>query len=275
MDNEPFDNEQLNDEDVPLAEGEASSTDEASSKDEVASSDEVSLLAEPPPPDNSQRSSTGLVWRILALGAALVIIGVLAYPLIQQQFQHDDKISGTPLVEPIEAPVLENEATTPEEWFELGKDYYKQNQWSQAVAAFQKVIELDPTYQAAYANLGAAYHRQNNLDLAIAQYEKALELDPDDGEVVYNLAAVYIQQATQGGQPDAVLLNQAIEQLNRALELSPNSAEPYFGLGVAYAALNQPEQAIAAFESFLERDTGDDPRAQQEAERYLQLLRGQ
>jgi len=157
----------------------------------------------------------------------------------------------------------------------LSWENYKQNQWSQAVAAFHKVIELDPTYQAAYANLGAAYHRQNNLDLAIAQYQKALELDPDDGEVVYNLAAVYIQQATQGGQPDPALLNQAIEQLNRALELSPNSAEPYFGLGVAYAALNQPQQAIAAFESFLERDTGDDPRAQQEAERYLQLLRGQ
>ena len=140
MDNEPLDNENMNDEDV------TSSKDAASSKDEAASFDEVSLLAESPPPDKSQRSSTGLIWRILALGAALVIIGVLAYPLIQQQFQGDDNVSGTPLVEPIEAPVLENEASSPEEWFELGKDYYKQNQWSQAVAAFHKVIELDPTY---------------------------------------------------------------------------------------------------------------------------------
>ena len=178
-------------------------------------------------------------------------------------------------MEPTEPTVLENQANSPEEWFELGKDYYKQNQWSQAVAAFQKVIELDPTYQAAYANLGAAYHRQNNLDLAIAQYQKALELNPEDGEVVYNLAAVYIQQAAQGGQPDPALLNQAIEQLNRALELSPDSAEPYFGLGVAYAALNQPQEAITAFESFLENDAGDDPRAREEAERYLQLLRSQ
>jgi tetratricopeptide (TPR) repeat protein len=94
--------------------------------------------------------------------------------------------------------------------------------------------------------------------------------------VVYNLAAVYIQQAAQGGgQPDPELLNQAIDQLNQALELSPDSAEPYFGLGVAYAALNQPQEAIAAFELFLENDTGNDPRAREEAERYLQLLRGQ
>jgi len=115
MDNEPLDSENMNDEDV------ASFSDGSSSLDEASSRDEVAFLAESPPPDDSRRSSTGLVWRILALGAALVIIGVLAYPLIRQQFQGDDNVSGTPLVEPIESPVLENEASSPEEWFELGK----------------------------------------------------------------------------------------------------------------------------------------------------------
>jgi tetratricopeptide (TPR) repeat protein len=260
MDNEQLDEENMNDKDV------APSSDGPPSFDDVSSLDD----------DDSKRSNTALIWRVLALGVALIIIAVLAYPYIQQQFQSNDNLSNAPVVGPTEAPALENEASTPEEWFELGKDYYKQNQWSLAIVAFQKVIELDPTYQAAYANLGAAYHRQNNLDLAVAQYQKALELNPDDGDVVYNLAAVYIQQAAQGGgQPDPELLNQAIEQLNHALELSPNSAEPYFGLGVAYAALNQPQESIAAFESFLEYDAGNDPRAQEEAKRYLQLLRGQ
>ena len=249
--------------------------DVAASEDEVSFTDADSSFAESLPPANSQPNSTGLIWRILALVAALVIIAALAYPFIRQQFQSGDNSSPSPLVPPTEASVLEDETKSPEEWFELGKDYYKQNQYGQAVAAFQKVIELDPTYEAAYANLGAAYHRQNNLDLAVTQYQKALELNPDDGEVVYNLAAVYIQQAAQGGHPDPELMSQAIEQLNRALELSPNSAEPYFGLGVAHAALNQPQEAITAFETFLEKDTGDDPRAREEAERYLLLLRGQ
>lgn len=268
MDNEQLDDEHMNDKDAP------SSPAESVSFNETASLDDISPLNETTS-DEPKRSNTALIWRVLALGVALVIIVVLAYPFIQEQLQSDDNPSVPAPVAQTEVPVLENEATSPEEWFELGKDYYKQNQWPQAVAAFQKVIELDPTYQAAYANLGAAYHRQNNLDLAVAQYQKALELNPEDGEVVYNLAAVYIQQAAQGGQPDAALLNQAIEQLNHALELSPNSAEPYFGLGVAYAALNQPQQAIAAFESFLDHDAGTDPRAQEEAERYLQLLRDQ
>jgi tetratricopeptide (TPR) repeat protein len=256
MDDERLDDEKINNED----------SDSAS--DEPVAFDEVSFQDQPKP------GRTSLIWRVLALGVALIIIIVLAYPFIQQQLQNQDVSTSTSPVGQTEAPVLE-EAGSPEELFELGKDHYKQNQYAQAVAAFQKVIELDPTYQAAYANLGATYHRQNNLDLAVAQYQKALELNPDDGEVVYNLAAVYIQQAVQGSRPDPELMNQAIEQLNRALELSPNSAEPYFGLGVAYAALNQPEEAIMAFESFLKNDTGDDPRAREEAERYLQLLRGQ
>ena len=174
MDNEQLADESMHDQDT------APSADEAPSADGGTSLDETSPFAEALS-DKPERSSTALVWRILALGVALVIIVVLAYPFIQQQLQRDENLSTSPLVSPAEAPALETEANSPEEWFELGKDYYKQNQWSQAVAAFQKVVELDPTYQAAYANLGAAYHRQNNLDLAVTQYQKALELNPEDG----------------------------------------------------------------------------------------------
>jgi tetratricopeptide (TPR) repeat protein len=225
--------------------------------------------------------NVGLIWRVVIIVAALVIIALLGYPLLQEQLKGDsnNNVDLPPEVQATVAPLQATAQANPdsaEAWFELGKAYYKVEQWDQAVAAFQKVIALDPNRQAAYANLGAVYHRQNKLDLAASQYEKALELNPDDGEVTYNLAALYIQKATQsGGQIDADLLNQAVVQLHRALELSPDSAEPYFGLGVAYTALNQREEAIQAFETFLDRDTGQDPRAGQEAQRYLQILRGQ
>ncbi|MBN1995097.1 MAG: tetratricopeptide repeat protein [Anaerolineae bacterium] len=223
-----------------------------------------------------------LIWRVVIVVVALIIIGFLVYPLVQEQFLSERSGDTAPISTEAQALVTGPEATVQanpdsvEAWFNLGKAHYEAGQWAQAAAAFQKTVELDPTHQAAYANLGAAYHRQDQLDSALTQYQKALELNPDDGEVIYNLAAVYIQQATQSGsQPDADLLNQAIEQLHRALELAPGSSEPYFGLGVAYMALNQREQAIEAFETFLARDPGQDPRASQEAQRYLQMLRGQ
>jgi Flp pilus assembly protein TadD len=242
--------------------------------------DEEQVAGAPLHPVEVDRKSVGLIWRLAALALALVIIAVLGYPLLQKQLAGATDSNPAPAADTqsvvatpaVEAPADPNSA---EGWFELGKAHYKANQYAQAAAAFQKAVELDPTYQAAYANLGATYHRQNRLDLAAAQYEKALELKPDDGEVVYNLAAVYLQQATRGGQPDPKLLQKAIDQLNRARELSPNAAEPYFGLGVAYMLLNQRDQAAQSFETFLTRDSGQDPRASQEAQNYLKMLRGQ
>ena len=226
----------------------------------------------------SESKRFGLIWRVVAAVVAVVIVVILAYPWVQSQFKEDESIN-TPVKSQSTAAIPEATVQVKPDsagaWFELGKAHYQDGQWDQAVDAFQKVIELDPSFQAAYANLGAAYHRQERLDLAVSQYEQALALNPEDGEVIYNLAAVYIQQATQSGQPDPDLLEKAITQLQHALELSPDAAEPYFGLGVAYMVLNWQAEAIDAFGAFLARDSGQDPRASQEAQRYLQMLRGQ
>jgi tetratricopeptide (TPR) repeat protein len=232
---------------------------------------------EPTPGDSSGGSQRpGLIWRMVALVVALGVIFSLIYPLWQSSGNRSSMASplSTPTLPAVSQSTAQANPNSPEAWFELGKTYYKDNQWDQAVAAFQKVIELNPAHQAAYANLGAAYHRLNQFDLATAQYKKALELKPDDGETVYNLAAVYLQQATGGRQPDPNLLQQAVDQLNRARQLSPDAAEPYFGLGIAYMLLNQRNEAIKSFETFIARDTGHDPRASQEAKRYLQALQG-
>ena len=142
--------------------------------------------------------------------------------------------------------------------------------------AYQTAIELDPNYQAAYANLGVTYYQLQQFELAARQYEKAIELDPQDGDVAYNLGALYLQQAlSQEEQPDPQLLNQAVTQLKQAQEISPNLAEPHFTLGVAYLALNDPIQARQSFETFLSLGAGQDTRAKQEAERYLEMLDSQ
>jgi tetratricopeptide (TPR) repeat protein len=159
--------------------------------------------------------------------------------------------------------------------FDLGNAYVKAGQWQPALVAYQKVIELDPTFQGAYANMGVVYYQLGQLDLAAAQYQKALELNPNDGDVAYNLGALYLQQALSGGSPQPDLLNQAITQLKHATELKPDLAEPFFALGVAYKTLNQKAEAIESFETFLARYSGQDSRASQEAEQYLQLLRQQ
>lgn len=231
-----------------------------------------------------ETENQGLGWRIIIAILALIVIGVLAY----NQFAPKQAGPGpAPAISAIASPTAPTQVTAPEATalanpdsaqaqFELGNVYVKAAQWVQAQEAFQKAIELDPNFQGAYANLGVVYYQLDNLDLAATQYKKALELNPKDGDVAYNLGALYLQQALSNGPAsDPELVNQAVTQLKQAIELKPDLAEPYFTLGVAYNILNQKDQAIAAFETFLARDTGRDPRAGQEAQRYLETLHNQ
>jgi tetratricopeptide (TPR) repeat protein len=224
----------------------------------------------------------GLGWRVALAVIALLVIVVLAYPLFQQQFSNppltaSDRPASGPQ-SPLSTPTAADQTgpLSADAQFELGNSYVQAGQWAEAVTAYQKTIELDPNFQAAYANLGVAYYQLGEFDLAASQYEKALELNSDDVDVAYNLGALYLQQALSGGgQPDLDLLNQAISQLEQVKDKAPDLAEPYFSLGVAYIILNRNEEAIDAFESFLARDSGQDSRAREEAEGYLQHLQGQ
>lgn len=218
-------------------------------------------------------TNTGILWRVVLAVVAVAIIALLVYPFVQQ------RLAAPAENQPAQAGPAEEtavEAGSAQAQFELGNSHAQAGRWDQARAAYQKAIELDPNFQAAYANLGVVYYQLEQLDLAASQYQKALELDPDDGDVAYNLGALYLQQALMSGeQPDPAQLERAITQLKQAAELSPDLAEPYFGLGVAYKESGQTEQAIEAFETFLARDTAQDPRASQEARDYLEQLRSQ
>jgi tetratricopeptide (TPR) repeat protein len=223
----------------------------------------------------------GWGWRLIIALLALLLIGILAYQSVQPQ------ATATPAVQNSVSPLASAQVATPaakiqadpnsaQAQFELGNSYAAAEQWDEAQAAYQKAIELDPNFQSAYANLGVVYYQLENLELAASQYQKALELNPDDGDVAYNLGALYLQQAlVNSNPPDPDLVKQAIDQLQHAIELDPDLAEPYFSLGVAYGVLNQKDEAIKAFETFLANNANKDPRASQEAERYLDTLRSQ
>lgn len=234
------------------------------------------IVAEPFP----EKTRGPAIWQVVLLAVALILIFILLYPLLKSP----SLPSAEPSSEQVEtsstltAPEATAQASpdSAQAQFELGNTYVRTGEWAKAAQAYRKAIELDPNYQTAYANLGVVYYQQGQFDLAASQYEKALELNPNDREVAYNLGALYLQQAlATGGAPDQERLNRAIAQLEHVQTLDPDLAEPYFGLGVAYSILDRRDDAIQAFETFLTRDTGQDPRASQEAERYLQNLRGQ
>ena len=103
-----------------------------------------------------------------------------------------------------------------------------------ALAHYERAVEIRPDFAAAMMNLGNAYTEQGRLVDAIACYERTLALQPQSAMAHYNIANVLAQQ----GQ-----LEQAVVRYGAALALDPGLAEAHNNLGNACKELGRPDEA--------------------------------
>lgn len=73
----------------------------------------------------------------------------------------------------------EKEAT---EWFNKGMAFSESHNYSDAIAAYDKAIELNPNDADFFTMRGVAYDDSGNVQEAIIDYNKALELNPKHGD---------------------------------------------------------------------------------------------
>ncbi|HLG29556.1 MAG TPA: tetratricopeptide repeat protein, partial [Candidatus Brocadiales bacterium] len=78
-----------------------------------------------------------------------------------------------------------------EVYYNQGVDYVKDGKLHEAIAEFEKVIEINPEHFRAHAYLGFAYDAEGRLDEAIHEYEKAIGVNPDFAAAYYGLAVIY------------------------------------------------------------------------------------
>lgn len=72
--------------------------------------------------------------------------------------------------------------------FEEGVNFYKEDEFQQAIASWSSILESGEHSTALYYNLANAYFKNNQLAESIYYYEKALQLSPSDKDVLNNLA---------------------------------------------------------------------------------------
>jgi len=59
-----------------------------------------------------------------------------------------------------------------------GQDYWLMDCVDEALAEFNRAIELDPSDASYYAARGQAYQAMGRNEEALADYDRAVELDP-------------------------------------------------------------------------------------------------
>lgn len=130
-----------------------------------------------------------------------------------------------------------------------GLNYTDQGSYDQAIADFQKAIELNARYADAYDALGTAYKRKNDYDKAIANYNKAVEIDPNFAKAYTNRGLAYFYKGDYA---------KALADHNKAIELDPKMSAAYNNRAAVYDAQNKPELEIADYKKAVELDPQND-----------------
>jgi len=120
--------------------------------------------------------------------------------------------------------------------YNLGNALFQKWQLDEALAQYQKAVEIYPNYAEAHINLGNALFQKGQLDEAVAQFQKAVEINPNDAEGHYNFGNALFQK----GQ-----LDEAVDQFQKALEIAPNSFATHYNLGGALLQKGQLDQDYA------------------------------
>ena len=118
----------------------------------------------------------------------------------------------------------------------LGRD-------EEAIAIYNKAIEVNPDFAETYNNLGTAFNNLAKYDEAIANYNKAIELQHDYAEAHNNLGNALNDRARH---------NEAIASYNRAIEVKPDFPQAHNNLGTSLNSLARYDEAIASYNRAIE-----------------------
>jgi tetratricopeptide (TPR) repeat protein len=117
---------------------------------------------------------------------------------------------------------------------------------TEAMAAYHKVLDLDPTHPAAHINLGTLYYNRQDFALAETHYRQAIETDPRYALAYFDLGNVLDETGR---------VQEAIQTYKTALQLAPTYADAHYNLALAYEKTREPRKALKHWQTYVKLDT--------------------
>ena len=123
---------------------------------------------------------------------------------------------------------------TAKDWFSRGCELEEASP-EEAISAYQRAIELDPTMGDAHVNLGRLLHKAGSLVLSEEHYRAALAIDPEEPTAHFNLGVLL---------EDSKRPRDAARSYEAAIERDPAFADAHYNLGLVLDALGQKKDAF-------------------------------
>jgi tetratricopeptide (TPR) repeat protein len=133
-----------------------------------------------------------------------------------------------------------------ESWFQKGLELEETGAPAdEAMAAYRKVLELNPGAAGALVNLGTIYYKRRKFDLAEKYYTQAVVADPAYPLAEFNLGNIFDEQGRT---------EEAFQHYRRALELNPAYADAHFNLALLCERTGDSLKAVFHWKTYLKLD---------------------
>lgn len=116
----------------------------------------------------------------------------------------------------------------------------------EAVAAYERVLELDPNHAAAHINLGTLCYNRQEYAKAEQHYRQAIEVDPRYALAYFDLGNVLDETGR---------VQQAIQTYQAALQLAPTYADAHYNLALAFEKIKEPRKALKHWQAYVRLDS--------------------
>ncbi len=126
-----------------------------------------------------------------------------------------------------------------------GYAYRGKKNWEAAIKDLNRAIEFLPDFAEAYYSRGRAHFELEHYDEAMADYERAIKIDPKYVSAYNSRAHTYYTLK----QWDLAVL-----EYKRAIEIDPNFAGGHQNLATTYAELGEYQLAVSEYDRALELD---------------------
>ena len=121
------------------------------------------------------------------------------------------------------------------DWFNQGCELEEKSS-SEAMDAYRKALEMDPTMSEAHINLGRLCHNASMWKESEEHYRAAVEINPNDATPHYNLGVLL---------EDLKRPAEAAHSYRAAIDRDPAFADAHYNLGLILDALGEKKTAFS------------------------------
>jgi tetratricopeptide (TPR) repeat protein len=143
----------------------------------------------------------------------------------------------------MEALVQRKKARVP---YNTGLDMVRRGAYVDAIAEFQKSVELDPDFAEAIYNLGVTYQKLDSHEKAIEQFEVAVKMRSENADYYYAMGNSYFHLERY---------DPAVRSFERALSANPNYLKAQYSMAVALEKSGNMARARREWHRYLDMDS--------------------